>query len=103
MQNLFIKNKKKTDIIPNDLIYITTPVPADVDQEHAEWVLLSEYKDKLKIDDSLQSLPDPMELKTGWLGEENGMKFWPHVYLTLHVFTEMLSIKKTCFKELMWI
>ena len=23
-----------------------------------------------------------MELKTGWLGEENGMKFWQHVYLT---------------------
>ena len=101
MQNLFIKNKKKTDIIPNDLIYITTHVPVDVEQEHAERVLLSEYKDKLKIDNSLQSLPDPMELKTGWLGEENGMKFWPHVYLTLRVFTEMLSIKKTCFKELM--
>ena len=23
-----------------------------------------------------------MELKTGWLGEENGMKFWQHVYPT---------------------
>ena len=44
--------------------------------------LLKEYKDKLKIDDSLQSLPDPMELKTGWVGEGNGMKFWPHVYVT---------------------
>ena len=95
MQNLFIKNKKKTDIIPNDLIYITTHVPVDVEQEHAERVLLSEYKDKLKIDNSLQSLPDPMELKTGWLGEETEMKFWSHVYLTLHVFTEMLSIKTT--------
>ena len=50
-------------------------VPVDVEQKHAERVLLKEYKDKLKIDDSLQSLPDPMELKTGWLGEENGMKF----------------------------
>ena len=72
-------------------------VPVDVEQEHAERVLLNQYKDKLKIHDSLQSLPDPMELKTGWLGVENGMKFWPHVYiyLTLHVFTEMLSIKKT--------
>ena len=57
-------------------------VPADLKQEHAERVLLNEYKYKLKIDDNLQSLPDPMELKTGCLGEENGMKFWPHVYLT---------------------
>ena len=40
-------------------------VPVDVEQEHAERVLLKEYKDKLNIDDSLQSLPDPMELKTG--------------------------------------
>ena len=23
-----------------------------------------------------------MEIKTGWVGEENGMKFRPHVYLT---------------------
>ena len=23
-----------------------------------------------------------MELKPGWVGEENGMKFLPHVYLT---------------------
>ena len=30
----------------------------------------------------MQSFPDPMELKTGWVGEENGMKFWPHFYLT---------------------
>ena len=57
-------------------------VPVDVVQEHAKRVLLKEYKDKLKIDDSLQSLPDPMELKTGWVGEGNRMKFWPHVYVT---------------------
>ena len=30
----------------------------------------------------MHSLPDPMEIKTGWLGEENGMKSRPHVYLT---------------------
>ena len=57
-------------------------VPVDVEQEHVKRVLLKEYKDKLKIDDSLQYLPDLMELKTGWVGEENGMKIWPHVYLT---------------------
>ena len=27
-------------------------------------------------------LPDPMALKTGWVGEMNGMKIWLHVYLT---------------------
>ena len=57
-------------------------MPVDVEQEHAERFLLKEYKDKLKIDNSLQSLSDPMELETVWVGEENGMKFWLHVYLT---------------------
>ena len=57
-------------------------VPVDVEQEHAERVLLKEYKDKLKIDHSLQYLPDLMELKTGWVGEENGLKLWSHVYLS---------------------
>ena len=50
-------------------------VPVDVKQEHDEKVLLKEYKDNFKINDSLQSLPEPVELKTGWVGEENRMKF----------------------------
>ena len=56
-------------------------VPVGVAQEHAQRALLKEYKDKFNIDDNLYSLPDTIELKAGWILEENGMKFWPHVYL----------------------
>ena len=70
-------------------------VPVDVKQEDAERVLLKEYKDKLKIDNSVQSLSDPMELKAGWFGEENGTKFWPHVYLTdiNHFYRDVITKK----------
>ena len=57
-------------------------VPVDVEQEHVERVLLKEYKDKLKIDHCLQYLPDLMELKTGWVDEENALKLWSHAYLS---------------------
>ena len=70
-------------------------VPVDVKQEDAKRVLLKEYKDKLKIDNSFQSLSDPMELKAGWFGEENGAKFWPHVYLTdiTHFYRDVITKK----------
>ena len=48
----------------------------DPEIEHRERVLLEEYKQKFE---SL-SLPDPLTLKTSWVGEKSGIKSWPKVY-----------------------
>ena len=54
--------------------------PIDRDKEHIERKLLDEYKAKLSINDKI--LPDPTDLKEGWIGEEVGIKLWPQLYLT---------------------
>ena len=55
-------------------------VAVDTEQEHRERALLTEYKEKLKIND--ETLPDPVDLKSGWIGEESGMSFWPKLYFS---------------------
>ena len=42
--------------------------------------LLDEYKEKLVVD--CKNLEDPLDIKNGWVGEENGIKLWPKLYLT---------------------
>ena len=54
-------------------------VTVDVKQKHTERVLLKKYKDKLQIEDSLIVCNT---FQTGRIGEENLLRFWPHVYLT---------------------
>ena len=39
-----------------------------------ERTLFAEYKQKINIED--ETIPDPIDLKVGWIGEENGMKQW---------------------------
>ena len=45
-------------------------VLVDPNLEHEERSILEEYKGKLKVDGGV--IPDPMVLKIGWVGEENG-------------------------------
>ena len=54
--------------------------PIDRDKEHIERKLLDEYKAKLSINDNI--LPDPIDLKEGWIGEEAGIKLLTQLYLT---------------------
>ena len=39
-----------------------------------------ECKEKLVVDN--KNLEDPLDIKSGWVGEENVMKLWPKLYLT---------------------
>ena len=42
--------------------------------------LLGKYSAKLRVDGGV--LPDPMMLKSGWMGENAGMNLWPSIYIT---------------------
>ena len=51
-------------------------MPADIELEHRQRTLLSEYKKKFED----LSLSDPLTMKAGWVGEEQGIKKWPSIY-----------------------
>ena len=52
----------------------------DPESEHVERILFAEYKQKLNIED--ETIPDPIDLKVGWIGEENAMEQWPRLYFS---------------------
>ena len=54
-------------------------IEADPTLEHSQRSTLEEYRSKLITEESV-ILPDPLELKTGWVGEETGITKWPSVY-----------------------
>ena len=41
---------------------------------------MDKYKGKLVVDN--KNLQDPLDIKNGWVGEENDIKLWPQLYLT---------------------
>ena len=43
--------------------------------EEVEAELRQEYDDKLKLDE--MNISDPFKLNNGWLGEEEGIAYWP--------------------------
>ena len=45
-----------------------------------ERTLFSEYKQKVNIKD--ETIPDPIDLKVGWIGEENSMEQRPRLYFS---------------------
>ena len=56
-------------------------VDVDPTMEHRARIELEEYEKKLKLDGDV--LPDPLDISVkGWLGEVDGMKSWPKIYLS---------------------
>ena len=47
-------------------------IHVDPEREHVEQTLFAEYKQELNIED--ETIPDPIDLKVDWIGEENGME-----------------------------
>ena len=47
---------------------------------HNEWNLLDEYKEMIVIGN--KNLEDPLDIKNGWVGEENDIKLWQKLFLT---------------------
>jgi len=54
-------------------------IEVDRGEEHAMRANLAEYKNKMRIDEYI--LPDPFTLEDGWLNEEDGMQYWPNVFV----------------------
>ena len=72
-------------------------VPINADLEHNEICIGEEYKAKLVFNKNCV-VPDPLTLKTGWIGEKNGICYWPSVIYkdiaTLLSFTQPDFIKR---------
>ena len=49
-------------------------------EEHALRQNLLDYKEKLRINDTV--LPDPYNLEEGWMNEGTGKQFWPSLYFS---------------------
>ena len=45
-----------------------------------EWALFGGYKQKPNIED--ETIPDPIDLKVGWIRERNGMEQWSRLYIS---------------------
>ena len=54
-------------------------MPIDVEKEELERRNLLEYKKKLVLPEN--TLPDPLGLKKGWIGELEGIRSWPSLYI----------------------
>ena len=50
------------------------------EREHISWKSLDKYKEKLVVYN--KNLQDPLDIKNGWVGEENDIMLWPKLYLT---------------------
>ena len=55
-------------------------IHVDPEKEHVEWALFGEYKQKPNIED--ETIPDPIDLKVGWIRERNGMEQWSRLYIS---------------------
>ena len=55
-------------------------VQVDSERERIEKTVLQEYKQKLNIKENI--IPDPIDLKSGWINEKNGMKKCPRLYFS---------------------
>ena len=49
--------------------------------EHSERCIRAEYKTKLIINKNIVT-PDPLTLKSGWIGEAKGIQNWPSIFCT---------------------
>ena len=62
-------------------------IPVDQDKEDQHRRLLEFYKEKLVLPSRFHTSctgvrPDPFTLQDGWLGESEGMRYWPPVTVT---------------------
>ena len=69
-------------------------IPVDSEKEHLERVNLTEYKSKLSVNGIL--ILNPLTIKTGWISESEGIKYWPKLYLTdiSHFYADVIGKKK---------
>ena len=56
-------------------------VPVNPELEHNEKCIWEEYKAKLVINKDIV-IPDPLTLKSGWIGEVKGIQNWPSSFYT---------------------
>ena len=71
---------KKNELVARVFVAVENDIPVVKTAEDIEKEMAASYQDKLILEDGV-IMPDPFKLETGWLKEEEGMKFWP---LTLY-------------------
>lgn len=86
-------------------------IPVDQDKEDHQRRLLEFYKEKLVLASRFHTsgpvvIPDPFTLQDGWLGESEGMRYWPPVniwdiakYLNMKCSTELINRLMNEYKE----
>ena len=55
-------------------------IHVDPERKHVEWTLFTEHKQKRNIEN--ETIPDSIDLKVGWIREENGMEQWARLYFS---------------------
>ena len=84
LKNYFAIRKKSIEGSHKDFAvrafacYENNVLPLDINKEQNYRRQLQEYQEKLNID--LFKVPDPLSIKSGWNGEEQGMINWPSNY-----------------------
>ena len=56
-------------------------LPVNPELEHNEKCIREEYKVKLVVNKDI-FIPDPLTLKSGWIGEVKGIENWPSIFYT---------------------
>ncbi len=69
---------KKDELVARAFVAIENDVPITQTAEEARIELRNDYEMKLKTIEG--SLPDPFNLKDGWIPEEGGVKCWPMTF-----------------------
>lgn len=78
MYHVVLLNLMVTSIIFRAYVAYSEKAAVDPSLETAERALYNDYQKKLLINDAV--IPDPLLIKEGWTGENNGKSKWPSIY-----------------------
>ena len=74
LRGLKVSGRKK-ELVAQTWCAIEQGIPIQLTAEEVEKEIQNEYGNKLLVDDFL--IPNPFDVKEGWMDEENGITQWP--------------------------
>ena len=74
LRGLKVSGRKK-ELVARTWCAIEQGIPIQLTAEEVEKEIQNEYENKLLVDDFL--IPNPYDVKEGWMDEENGITQWP--------------------------
>ena len=75
LENTWLKSDRKKKLVARVFAASENGVQPVKTAVGIESYLITEYKNKFKIDDF--PIPDPSKIPPGWMDEDEGMAFWP--------------------------